>query len=171
MRRIIARVGAYYRREREHHFPSGIPLTEGQRRLVQDYFPSKLLASVRVLALQGARIGPPPFADEVKALGFTGFPDFKHLASFTYVDVIVFHEEIAPRTLFHGLVHVAQFTTLGFDQYIERYIRAFVRTGLWVAIPLEEQAFKSEARFALSPPEIFSVEDEIKLWEREGRYQ
>lgn len=102
-------------------------------------------------------------------MGFTGFLDFKHLASFTYIDVIVFHDEIAPRTLFHGLVHAAQFAMLGFDHYVERYIRAFVRTDLWIAIPLEEQAFKSEARFASSPPERFSVEEEIKLWEREGR--
>jgi hypothetical protein len=32
------------------------------------------------------------------------------------------------------------------------------------------QAFKSEARFALTPPEMFSMEDEIKLRERERRY-
>jgi hypothetical protein len=32
------------------------------------------------------------------------------------------------------------------------------------------QAFKSEARFALMPPEMFSMEDEIKLRERERRY-
>jgi hypothetical protein len=168
---IVARVGAYFRREREQHFPAAIPLTETQRTLVQSYFAAKLLDSVRVVTLKDARIAPPPFADDVKALGFTGFPDFKHLASFTYLDVIVFHDQIAPRTLFHGLVHAAQVATLGFEHYIELYVRAFVKTGLWISIPLEEQAFKSEARFVLSPPEIFSVEDEINLWEQQGRYK
>jgi hypothetical protein len=32
------------------------------------------------------------------------------------------------------------------------------------------QAFRSEARVALTAPEIFSMVDEIKLWERERRY-
>jgi len=35
------------------------------------------------------------------------FPDFVHLASITYLDVIVFNDEIAVRMLFHGLVHAA----------------------------------------------------------------
>jgi hypothetical protein len=170
IQQIVRRVGAYYRGERERHFPTGIPLAEEQRTLVESYFPSELLDKVRVVVLKGIRLDPAPFSENVKALGFKGFPDFKHLASFTYMDVIVFHEEIAPRTLFHGLVHAAQFAALGFDRYIELYVRGFLKTGLWLAIPLEEQAFKSEARFALTPPEVFSMEDEIKLWERERRY-
>jgi len=171
IRGIIARVGAYMQRERERHFGSGIPLNEVQRGPLKSYFSAKLLDAVRVLVLEGARIDPAPFSDNAKALGFTGLPDFEHLASFTYVDVIVFPEKITPRTLFHGLVHAAQFSVLGLDRYVERYVRAFVKTGLWISIPLEEQAFKSEARFALSPPEMFSVEDEIRLFEEQGRYQ
>ena len=169
--RIIARVGAYMQRERERHFGSGVPLNDEQRALLESYFSAKLLDAVRVLVLEGARIDPAPFSDAAKALGFTGLPDFEHLASFTYVDVIVFPEKITPRTLFHGLVHAAQFSVLGLDRYVDRYVRAFVKTGLWIAIPLEEQAFKCEARFAHSPPEVFSVEDEIRLFEQQGRYQ
>ncbi|HKV05705.1 MAG TPA: hypothetical protein VJO53_11435 [Candidatus Acidoferrales bacterium] len=171
IREIIVRVSAYFRREREHYLPSSIPLTQSQKELVQSYFSGALLDAVRLLTLKGARIGNPPFFDDVKALGFTSFPEFKHLSSFTYIDVIVFHEQIAPRTLFHGLVHAAQFALLGVDHYVDMYVRGFVKSGLWIAIPLEEHAFKSEARFALSRPEVFSMEAEIRLWELQGRYR
>lgn len=170
IRRIIARVGDYNRRERKRHFDSGVPLDEEQRALLTPYFSANLLDSVRVLVLKDTRIDRAPFSDDAKALGFTGLPDFEHLASFTYLDVIVFPEKIASRTLFHGLVHAAQFSVLGFDRYIDYYVRSFVKTGLWIAIPLEEQAFKCEARFALSPPKVFSVENEIRLFEQHGRY-
>jgi hypothetical protein len=171
VRQIIKRVGAYMRDERDRHLPTSVPLTEEHKALVQSYFPSALLDRVRVVTLEGTRISNPPFLEDVKALGFTSFPKFQHLASFTYIDVVVFHETIAPRTLFHGLVHATQFAVLGFDHYIELYVRAFIKSKLWIAIPLEEQAFKSEARFALSPPEVFPVEDEIKLWQQQGRYR
>jgi hypothetical protein len=39
-----------------------------------------------------------------------------------------------------------------------------------VAIPLEEQTYKLEARFAENAADIFSVEDEIKAGDEDGRY-
>lgn len=69
------------------------------------------------------------------------------LASFTYIDVWVFHDEIAPRALFHTLVHATQMEPLGFERYVELYVCGFVKDRSWLAIPLEEQAYKLEARF------------------------
>jgi len=45
-----------------------------------------------------------------------------------------------------------------------------VSTRSWINIPLEAQAFKLEERFAVSPLEIFSVEEEVRLWASAGRY-
>jgi len=98
------------------------------------------------------------------------FPDFVHLASFTYVDTIVFHDEIALRTLFHGLVHATQMALLGLDHYTDLYVRGFVKSRSWIAIPLEAQAHQLDTRFAMSPSTSFSVEEEVKSWAEQGRY-
>ena len=98
------------------------------------------------------------------------FPDFVHMASVTYVDVIVFHDRIEARPLFHGAVHAAQIAILGYERYIDLYVRAFVKNLSWMAIPLEEQAYKLDARFAEAPGDAFSVEEEIRQWERQGNH-
>jgi hypothetical protein len=86
------------------------------------------------------------------------------------LDIIVFHDEIAPRTLFHGLVHAAQMALLGMDRYADLYVRGFVKSRSWIAIPLEAQAYQLDARFAVPSTAIFSVEDEVKSWAEQGRY-
>ncbi len=98
------------------------------------------------------------------------FPDFVHLASIAYRDVIVFNDEIAVRTLFHGLVHAAQMALLGLDRYTHFYVRGFVKCRSWIAIPLEAQAYQLDTRFAMSPSTAFSVEEEIKTWAEQGKY-
>jgi len=45
-----------------------------------------------------------------------------------------------------------------------------VKNLSWLQIPLEDQAYKLDARFAENPTEIFSVEEEIKACDEEGRY-
>lgn len=151
-------------------------LTPEWRTAVQPYFSKALLTTVRTVILKGARnrIPPPPFYTEAIVLSSGPFPDFLHLASVTYLDIVVFHDEIAPRTLFHGLVHAAQMALLGMDRYTELYLRGFVKTRSWMcrswmAIPLEAQACQLASRFARPSTAIFSVEDEVKSWAEYGR--
>jgi hypothetical protein len=99
------------------------------------------------------------------------FPDFVHLASVTYIDIIVFNGAMAPRTLFHGLVHAQQMASLGLERYVGLYVRGFLKTRSWITIPLEAQAFSLEARFMMTPPELFSVEEEVKFCTGQGRYE
>jgi len=167
---MISRVLAYYRQERQLYFPASELLAPDLRKTVQGFFPKNVLESLRTVVLKGARIPPPPFYSEAVALSSGSFPDFVHLASITYMDIIVFHDEIAVRTLFHGLVHATQMAMLGFDRYIELYVRGFVKTRSWIAIPLEAQAFQLDTRFAMSPATDFSVEDEVKTWTEKGQY-
>jgi hypothetical protein len=86
------------------------------------------------------------------------------------LDIIVFHDEITPRPLFHGLVHATQMALLGMDRYADLYVRGFVKSRSWIAIPLEAQAYQLDARFAMPSTAVFSVEDEVKSWSEQGRY-
>jgi hypothetical protein len=167
---MVTGVAAYFRQERGVYFRASEPLAPEWRTAVHPYFSKALLDSVRTVILTGARIPPPPFYSEAVALSSGAFPDFVHLASVTYVDTIVFHDEIVSRTLFHGLVHVAQIAILGLERYCELYVRAFVKFRSWIAIPLEAQAFQLDTRFAMSPTTAFSVEDEVKSWAAQGQY-
>ena len=166
----VSQVRAYYRQERDTYFRASDPLAQEWRTAVQAYFSKTLLESVRTVVLKGARIPPPPFYSEAVALSVGNFPDFVHLASVTYLDIIVFHDEIRVRTLFHGLVHAAQMAFLGLDRYVDLYVRGFAKSRSWLAIPLEAQAYQLDTRFAMSPTSVFSVEEEIKSWADQGQY-
>ena len=84
---IISGVAAYLR-QGELYFRASEPLAAGWRTGVQGYFSRTLLDSVRTIILKGARIPPPRFYAEAMALSSGNFPDFVHLASVTYLDVI-----------------------------------------------------------------------------------
>lgn len=168
---MVAGITKYFREERTLYLRASEPLAANWKTAVQSHFPISLLDTVRTVALEGARIPPPPFYAEAVALSGGGFPDFVHLASVTYVDIIVFNGAIAPRTLFHGLVHAQQVASLGLEQYVQFYARGFLKTRSWITIPLEAQAFNLEARFMTTPPELFSVEEEVRLWAGQGLYE
>jgi hypothetical protein len=168
---MVTGVAAYYRQEREVYVRHSEPLAENLRAVIQPYFSKELLDRLKTITLTGgARIPPPHFYAKAKEMSGGKFPDFVHMASITYIDVIVFHDEIEPRALFHGTVHAAQMSVLGFDQYIELYVRGFAKHLSWLAIPLEAQAYQLEARFAADQSDKFSVEAEIRSWLQEGRY-
>jgi hypothetical protein len=167
---MIAGVVNYFQQERALYLRAGEPLAENWKTAVHSYFPETLLDTVKTVTLEGARIPPPPFYVEAMALSAGNFPDFVHLASVTYMDIIVFNGAIALRTLFHGLVHAQQMASLGPEQYVEFYVRGFLKTRSWIMIPLEAQAFNLEARFMMTRPELFFVEEEVKLWADQGRY-
>jgi hypothetical protein len=167
---MIAGITAYMQRERSLYLRASGPLAPIWKSSMQDHFSKSLLDSVKTITLNGARIPPPPFYSEAMAISSGAFPDFVHLASVTYIDVIVFNDAIAPRTLFHGLVHAQQMASLGLETYVSFYLRGFLKTRSWITTPLEAQAFQLEARFSLTPPEVFSVEEEITRWTRDQRY-
>lgn len=168
---MVSGVAQYLREERALYLRVCEPLAANWKTAVQSYFPRSLLDTVRIVTLEGARIPPPPFYAEAAAMSSGAFPDFVHLASVTYIDIIVFNGAIAPRTLFHGLVHAQQMASLGLEQYVGLYVRGFLKTRSWITIPLEAQVFNLEARFVMTPPELFSVEEEVKLWAGQGRYE
>jgi hypothetical protein len=168
---MVASVSAYMRQERDMYVRHSEPLATHLKEPIQDFFPRDLLGRLKTITLEGgARIPPPPFYAAAKAMSGGRFPDFVHMRSITYIDVIVFHDEIDVRALFHGVVHATQMAVLGFERYMELYVRGFVKNLSWLQIPLEDQAYRLDARFAENPKEIFSVEEEVAAWLQGDRY-
>jgi hypothetical protein len=167
---MVFGVAAYLRRERELYFRASEPLSTGWRAAVQDYFSAALLDRIKTIILQGARIPPPPFYAEAMAFSSGNFPDFVHLASITYLDVIVFHDEITLRTLSTVWSTPRKWSSSDSNRYTELYVGGFVKFRSWIAIPLEAQAYQLDTRFAMSPSASFSAEDEVRAWVGQSQY-
>ena len=170
IREAIELVSAYLRDQRESYFHSAKPLTKHQKALMWPYFSAELLDRVRVVELHGQRLPNPPFYPEAKALGFANLPEVSHMHSLTFLDVVVFNEKISERSLFHGLVHAVQFELLGLERYTELFVRSFVNTKLHFSVPLEAHAFSLESKFMSARAQRFSVEEQVRLWVKQGRY-
>jgi hypothetical protein len=166
----VQRIVDYFREQREHYLLSAEPLSNHQKALMWPYFSADLLDRIRIVELHGARVPNPPFFAEARALGFTNLPEFSHMDSLTFHDVVVFNQEVAGRSLFHGLVHAVQFELLGLERYTDRFVRSFVTTKLHFSVPLEAHAFALESKFAGTPVNRFSVEDQVRLWIEQSRY-
>ncbi len=166
----IDRVSFYLDEQRTLYFHSAAPLSKHHKALMWPYFSSTLLDRVRIVELNGARVSNPSFYDEARALGFVSLPEVTHMHSLTFLDVVVFNEKINERTLFHALVHAVQFEVLGLQRYTELFVRSFVSAKLHFSVPLEAHAFSLESKFASTPVQRFSVEDQVRLWVKEARY-
>jgi hypothetical protein len=171
IRAAIDRVSSYLREQRERYFPSAAPLSGHLKALMWPYFSATLLERMKILELDGERLPNPPFYQEARALGFADLPQITHMHSLTFLDVIVFNEKITARALFHGLVHGVQFEVLGLERYSELFVRSFFKTRLHFSVPLEAQAFSLESKFVSAPAQRFSVEDQVRLWVKEARYE
>jgi hypothetical protein len=166
----IQRVSAYLHDQREFYLHSGKPLSQQQRALMCPHFSPALLEQIKIVELNGSRVPNPPFYAEARALGFVNLPEVTHMNALTFMDVIVFNQKPTDRSLFHGLVHAAQFDILGPQRYAELFVRSFVTTKFHFCVPLEAHAFSLESKFASSPAHRFDVEDQIRLWISQSRY-
>jgi hypothetical protein len=83
------------RKEHALYLPASDPLSAEWKSTLQHHFPASLLGTVKTVVLEGARIPPRPFYTDAIAMSSGLFPDFVHLASVTYIDVVVFNEKIA----------------------------------------------------------------------------
>ena len=166
----MVRVLAYLREQRDRHYAAGEPLSAQHRALMRPFFSPGILERVRIVELGGARLPNPSFYSDAKALGIVNLPQIPHMASLTFIDVVVFNERITERDLFHGLVHAVQFQVLGLDGYTRAFVDGFLRTRSHFSVPLEAHTFTLESKFVQNPGEGFSVEEHVRTWARERRY-
>jgi len=167
---ISASIASYLREQGERYFPSGTPLSAQRKAIMRPYFSPALLGRIRVVELEGACIPDPPFYSKARELGFSNLPNFSQMESLTFLEVVVFNERITDSALFHALVHAVQFQILGLQRYADLLVRGFLKTNAHFAVPLEAHAFALESKFARNGAARFSVEEQIRLWIREGRY-
>ena len=161
---------AYLRGERERYLAQGRGLNNAARAQFGRFFSQELLWKILVVVLTGQRLTNPSLFAEGSRLGAINLPDVTHMASVTFLDVIVFNEQITDRELFHALVQTAQVHVLGPRFYTELFVRGVMRTQSYALAHLQAQAFALDARFATNPEVAFSVEGEIRTWLDEGRY-
>jgi hypothetical protein len=143
-----------------------------QKEELSPFFTTEVLDAVRIvnLAQTGKTIPYPPFYERVRAGGQRLVPDSAHMAAIPFIDVAVFNKAPTLRTMFHTLVHVTQFAVVGLEKAMECYFRVLNESGLWMVVPLEEQAYRMDARYTRDPTDVFSVEEEVRDWLRKGRY-
>jgi len=170
LRDAVRTVSDYLWKERETYRQRSIALTDRPKAELEPFFSKSILDRVRTVELHGNRVTPAPFYMQAKVIGIDNLPPISHMASLTFVDVIVFNDLIIERALFHGLVHAVQFHILGLERYADLFVRGFLRTNAHFSVPLESHAFALESKFALNPGQPFSVEEQVRLWVREGRY-
>jgi hypothetical protein len=163
---LIQQVARYIESQRHHYRSRATPLSTNQKAVMAPFFPQAALDSTEVVVLDGERVGNPGFYSDLVAMGFelASLPDFSEMAAITFVDTVVFHEPITNRTLLHELVHVVQYNKLGLGGFAAKYVKGFLTGGSYEAIPLEQNAYELDARFANAPADAFSVEDEVQEW-------
>lgn len=167
----IENVASYLREQRERYFSAALPLSNQLKACMWPYFSPTLLDQVRVVELHGQRVAAPAFYAQARALGFDNLPQVTHMDSLTFIDVLVFNQTLTERSLFHALVHAVQFQVLGLERYTELFVQSFVKTKAHFTVPLEAHVFSLESKFMRSSAERFSVEDHVRLWVNEGRYE
>ncbi len=169
---LIGEAVAWLRQEREKYYAISEPLTEPVKLKLRPFFSAEALDRLRVkdLSVTGEAIPYPPFYERVRAGGSRVVPDAAHMTAIPFVDVALFNRRPTLRTLFHNMVHVSQFSILGLERVMKVYFETLNESGLWMVVPFEEQAYSLDARFTKDPHDYFSVEAEIREWQRKEKY-
>ena len=165
---IITLVIDFIQERRRAFSPAGAPLTNDQRARFAPYFPEDVLNTTRFLRVD--ELANPRFYPELAGLGFNNLPQFSTMAATTFVDVIAAQVEFTDSLRFHELVHAVQYRQLGLGRFAERYVLGFLNGGDYEHIPLEQNAYELEARFARDKSRKLDVLAEVNCWINEGRF-
>ena len=161
-------VAGYISAQREKYAPHAVPLSAQQRAPLEPFFAREVLDGARVLVLQRERVQNPEFYPMLTSLGFNNLPDQSAMGAITFSDVVVSHEAFSNGLLFHELVHVEQYRQLGIPRFSDLYVCGFLNGGSYDSIPLEVNAYTLGGRFESDPQRLFSVDDEVRRWAKEG---
>lgn len=164
---LIQKGEAWVRAQRNHHRPAARPLSDVEKGHFAPFFDPSTLDSARIQRVPG--IENPDFYAELQAQGVPNPLDFTVMAGITFEDTILLSDRWMPPgaslapLLFHELVHVVQYETLGVPMFVERYVQGWAQNGFqYAAIPLERDAYELQARFEAQPHRAFSVRAEVR---------
>ncbi len=160
----------YLQKQRERYGAIAAPLRDHHDTAMKRFFSPELISRIRVAEVKSGQIPEPLFYAKAKTMGIRNLPVMAHMASLTFVDVLVFTGPMTERDLFHALVHAAQFEVLGLVNWADLYVRGFLKLGRDFLVPIESHAFALDTRFATNPANAFDVKSEISNWAKDGRY-
>jgi len=163
-------VAQYIANQRNCFLNRAANLSSAQKAAMAGFFRPDLLETIRILVLEGEKIGNPDFYPMLNGMGFSNLPDFTQMGAVTFKDVVVFHDPFSSSLLFHELVHVEQYRQLGLPRFAELYVRGFLNGGGYYDIPLEINACSLGRRFEASPRQYFSVEHDVSEWIKRDRF-
>ena len=161
---LVVMVEDYVAGNRKKYASQAVPLTDEQRTAMQPFLSAAVLDSARLCVLRGTRVSNPSMYAMAKMMGISNLPDFADMTAITFVDVIVSHQEFTDAPLFHGLVHVVQYSQMDLKEFAARFVNGFIQGGSYEDVPLEKMAQALESRFSRNPAEAFSVDDEVRKW-------
>jgi len=143
------------------------PLSDRERAVFSHFFSFGVLEKTRLAEV--SKIPNPGFYPLLRRFGIEPPLDMSHVSGITFDDtiVIVRHGREAIRDwyplLFHELVHVVQYTILGLNTFIDRYLRSLVAAGMdYHQNFFEREAYALQNRFESAPHIPFSVEAEVR---------
>lgn len=132
--------------------PAGRRLNPVEVGTFAPFFDAPLLESARIA--QVPTIENPDFYSILAQQNITLPLDFTQMAGITFDDTIALSHAQSPSPdeflplLFHELVHVVQYRTLGVEEFVRRYVVGWAENGFsYESIPLERWAYELDARF------------------------
>jgi hypothetical protein len=157
----------WVRAERNRHRPRGIAIGGPARQVLTSFFTPETLDLVRVASV--TRIENPGFYAAIEERGEPIPIDFRPMAGITFIDTVLLAEDAMARTfqplislLTHELIHVVQYSLLGVDAFIDRYVRGWADNGkVYEKIPLERDAIDLQTRFDSALGRPFSMEQAV----------
>ncbi len=164
---LIQNGAEWVRAQRDLYRPTARPLTTEEKAAFAGFFDAQTLDSAQIKNVPV--IQNPEFYGQLSALGVSTPLDFTMMAGITFEDTILISvTRTLPSTpfaplLFHELVHVVQYETLGLQGFVVQYIRGWEQNGFqYAAIPLEHDAYELQSRYESQPQQAFSVRAEVR---------
>ena len=152
---------AWIRAQRNHYRLHAQAIPPDFFKAIPPLFSAALLAKARWWSVDSIPI--PPFDAQAKALGL----DLSQAEGITFDDTFLITRAAAGTlgaglVIFHELVHVAQYSVLGVDDFVTQYVDGLVTTRDYYNVPLEKMAYDLQARYATDMMEGFPVEDLVR---------
>lgn len=164
---LIQHGQTWVRAQRDLHRPTADPLSGREKADFAWFFDAQALDSARIKKV--SVIQNPEFYSQLTALGVSLPLDFTMMAGITFEDTILLSttqtsgDVPSASFLFHELIHVVQYETLGLQGFVQQYIQGWAQNGFQYAnIPLERDAYELQSRYESQPQQPFSVKAEIR---------
>lgn len=116
----------YIAHHRTRPLPGSEPIAPEMQAQLRNFFPREVLQGTRTVR---ASMPNPEFYSLVRVLGIGGLLEMSSIGAITLIDVIAYPERVSRSTLFHELVHAAQYRVLGLRRFAKLYVQGFLDGG------------------------------------------